>query len=500
MFSRLKNVIKRIRGRKNNEDSQVEYDVSYQPEDDAFRQKLLEYRDKVTDFLEPVKNNWLFVEETLLWKNHFLSCVCFFVISGIFWKFISMKFKKTALIIGAFLLANAISGDIRTNCWDFFHKNLHLEVKEPERLPFNFDELCLDIAIGCLLCYQSVTFIRDLKDHSPSKFYCLLAVLLFSTLMLLTYFPVVDFLYVLVCGLFFYPSLNHYGIMDRLEARINIFVEPIKKHWENNRTKRMRNLQGKFTQQTEFPDISDDEFLLEGNAFKNTVLSSVAPDKNNEMTNDDINHDVIKNRMGNFHDGDTEDEEEEFDESQFANGLALPSMSNFDSMMEPYDEFHTGLRFPDVNDEESQVAFDNERILNAAANNLDTDEEDIDDLPYDNDVDGDKKPQGRHSGPLYQPSTTNELRHRPHSQEMKASKRDLPSCSLTASEIEDSMRAVETDFEFLDHDDLYDMDAYIAPVITATTSPPSDSNPNNLPSQTITQTGLATVSKWLGYE
>ena len=59
----------------------------------------------------------------------------------------------------------------------------------------------------------------------------------------------------------------------------------------------------------------------------------------------------------------------------------MPSMSKFDSLMEPYDEFHTGLKFPDYEDSSKADTFN---ILNAAANNLDTDEE-IDDLPYETD-------------------------------------------------------------------------------------------------------------------
>ena len=59
----------------------------------------------------------------------------------------------------------------------------------------------------------------------------------------------------------------------------------------------------------------------------------------------------------------------------------MPSMSNFDSMMEPYDDFHAGLKFPDYEDSSTMKTFN---VLAAAANNFDTDDE-IDDLPYDND-------------------------------------------------------------------------------------------------------------------
>ena len=71
-----------------------------------------------------------------------------------------------------------------------------------------------------------------------------------------------------------------------------------------------------------------------------------------------------------------------FTESQFEENLTMPSMSNYDSLMEPYDEFHSGLQFPDYTDSSKA---DTLNILDAAANNVDTDEE-MDDLPYEPEV------------------------------------------------------------------------------------------------------------------
>ena len=63
----------------------------------------------------------------------------------------------------------------------------------------------------------------------------------------------------------------------------------------------------------------------------------------------------------------------------------MPSLSNFDSMMEPYnDEFHSGLAFPD---HDESLRNNTENILEAAANNLDTDDE-FDDLPFEDEADG----------------------------------------------------------------------------------------------------------------
>ena len=74
------------------------------------------------------------------------------------------------------------------------------------------------------------------------QFYCIIAVSLFSVLALFTYFPVLEFIYVVTCALFFYPSMYHYGIVDRIHARIDRLTQPILRHWENNRTKRTRKI------------------------------------------------------------------------------------------------------------------------------------------------------------------------------------------------------------------------------------------------------------------
>lgn len=65
------------------------------------------------------------------------------------------------------------------------------------------------------------------------------------------------------------------------------------------------------------------------------------------------------------------------------------------------------------------------------------------------------------------------------------------------SEIESCTRAVEADFEFLEHTDLDDMDFATGPG-----SVPSDKldKPDAEEQDTYSKTGIATVSKWLGYE
>ena len=45
----------------------------------------LEKKNVIRDFLKPLSTNWQFVEDVLLWKNPLPACVCFLLISGLFW-------------------------------------------------------------------------------------------------------------------------------------------------------------------------------------------------------------------------------------------------------------------------------------------------------------------------------------------------------------------------------------------------------------------------------
>ena len=84
MFARLRGLISRLKG-KEEAPKEPEYDVSIHPEDDALQAELQEKKQKVTEWLEPVKTYWTSIEDIMLWKNPLPACICFFVITGVFW-------------------------------------------------------------------------------------------------------------------------------------------------------------------------------------------------------------------------------------------------------------------------------------------------------------------------------------------------------------------------------------------------------------------------------
>eukprot|EP00112_Aurelia_sp_Birch-Aquarium-sp1_P014391 Seg3103.6 transcript_id=Seg3103.6/GoldUCD/mRNA.D3Y31 product="hypothetical protein" protein_id=Seg3103.6/GoldUCD/D3Y31 len=487
MFARIKGLFTKLKQKVDEDKTDKEYDVGVPPTDDVLQAELQDKRSKVAEHLEPVKANWDFIESILLWKNALPACICFFLISGVFWKFISMKLRRIALIFGGFLLANGMSGDLRKASWEFFEKNCHLQIKGEARLQFDFDELCLFIATWWTLSAQTFRYVQSLSTGCPPKFYCIIAVSLFSVLALFTYFPVLEFLYVMTCALFFYPSMYHYGIVDRIQARIDRLTQPILRHWENNRTKRTRKIE-RPTQgiRQEQIDDSEDEFSLDKNKFTSEILSSVVPEDGYERRNENV-HDVIRHPSN-----EDEDYNEFYPESHFEANLTMPSMSKFDSLMEPYDEFHTGLKFPDYEDSSKMDDFN---VLNAAANNLDTDEE-VDDLPYE--TDGISRPmhgfdsQDFGDRPLSHPTNDNEIRHRVVGQRSTSNPLKGANPGFYTDEDEDMYtRAVEADFEFLEHEDVDDMD-------NPKNSEPSEKVDNE--DVSYAKVGIASVSKWLGYE
>ena len=85
MFARFKNFISNTKKNAKKEESESAFEVGVAPQNDSIREDLQEKRDKVAEFLQPVDENWEFIQLTLLWKNSLPACICFFAISGIFW-------------------------------------------------------------------------------------------------------------------------------------------------------------------------------------------------------------------------------------------------------------------------------------------------------------------------------------------------------------------------------------------------------------------------------
>lgn len=85
MFARFKALANRFKTGEKKEQKEGEYGVGVPPENEAIREDVEERRTKVAEYLEPINENWTFIERTLLWKNALPACICFFVISGVFW-------------------------------------------------------------------------------------------------------------------------------------------------------------------------------------------------------------------------------------------------------------------------------------------------------------------------------------------------------------------------------------------------------------------------------
>lgn len=85
MFARIKGLFTKLKQKVNEDKTDKEYDVGVPPTDDVLQAELQDKRSKVAEHLEPVKANWDFIESILLWKNALPACICFFLISGVFW-------------------------------------------------------------------------------------------------------------------------------------------------------------------------------------------------------------------------------------------------------------------------------------------------------------------------------------------------------------------------------------------------------------------------------
>ena len=191
------------------------------------------------------------------------------------------------------------------------------------------------------------------------------------------------------------------------------------------------------------------------------------------------------------HLGEFTDDDDDLHTTDFAQGLSMPSLSQYDSIMEPYDEFHYGLKFPDH--DVSLRTLPNQSALDIAPDQYNTDDE-IDDLPFEDETEGPSQTHMvKNDGSIEQDG----IRHIIVGQSLEYendSSSDIP-------ELDDTdiyLKAVEGDFEFLEHEELDNLEETNM-LNPTTTTVESNTNPYIQSAVNYSQAGISTMSKWLGY-
>jgi len=401
--------------------------------------------------------NWSDIENLVFWKDPRVSLAVFIIATGFFWKFISYKLQKLGLVLIAAAVPFSFP-ETRNHIWRIFSEKFHLTLI-PEKRSLGVD--CDDVEGFMADCWikvdQHYSYLLSLKSNSAIKFYLVVVSYLALIIIILTWLPLAGMLYLIGTFLYFYPILNYLDLLTFFGNRIEKLTTPFFKHWSHSQTKRKRDKGRKVIRHvkphTSHSDIETEEFMPIRNTKAETLIVDEIFKRNKSDTHSSADDDEFQLQQR----GEVQRKTEEKDGSDYDDDLCflpstydyeptideMPSMSNFDSMMEPLDDdFHAGLDFRHI----SPVDNTNDDSNFGVPSNYDDGEtsEDIDDIVADSveDFFGNKKASS---------SSTLTRRQQKQSDEQKQRQ-------INFENYDDGVEFdVDQEFEFLDRTDLDDV-------------------------------------------
>jgi len=326
----------------------------------------------------------------LFWDAPFFSLVVYLAVTGIFWKFVSFYLHKLALVI--IIVASPLSiNELRNLIFKQLKEKHGFVLKTSKRkLPLTLDNVCSSLADAWIILEGHYEYLFELKDKSSATLSIWLAFYFSMTIITFVYIPLANILYTAFHVVYFYPLMTYTNFPELFLVKMNKILNPIIVHWQHNKTKRKRdcskprlNSKGmKSSSDEEFDNFSNDSendsFLPETNFYTEKLLKSAVPAMRSES---------CSSKNESFDDGCSDYDADSFLPSErFGIDEPLPSMSQFDSLMEPIDdEFHAGLNFNEVKSVSSRFGIPMEyqketENKSFASDDYDTDNE-IEELP-----------------------------------------------------------------------------------------------------------------------
>ncbi|XP_002154234.2 uncharacterized protein LOC100214527 isoform X1 [Hydra vulgaris] len=291
---------------------------------------------------------WDEFENILFWKAPTVSLAIYLVFTGLFWKFISYRLQKISLLL-IILSSPCLIDDVRIIIWNNLEQRGAAVIKERRRVGFEFDDMCNSIAQIWISAENSMLYLLQLKEQELTKFCLHIGCYISVLVIFFAYIPVAEIMFGFGTIVYFFPIINYLGLLDFLLNKIARFVHPIYLHLSNSRTKRRRN-QAQQTQKTYSSLIkqsNNDDTIIHGNQLSEEVV-----DKESDHSlsrNSSLDEFDLQNQL---HHLDEAEHSSDFDENEFLptipNSLQqdFPSISQYDSMIEPRDdEFLHGLNF-----------------------------------------------------------------------------------------------------------------------------------------------------------
>lgn len=327
----------------------------------------------VDEYLKHLKKNWKNIEDVLFWKEAWISSGVYAAITVLFWKLISFRLQRLALVT-CFVSAACMLEHVRRQLQEKFN---FVSKKERKSLSFSYNDVVLFIVDSWIYLELQYEYLMKMKSKSDSKFAAAVGVLVAVPFTILLYIPTIQLLFITVSMLYHWPILNYVGVLDALLAKLKKLGQPALIHWENSQTKRKRACSKPAIVQSPFrrrySHDSDVEFSLDKSAYNALDHSEQSQESQHNSEDDKFlpKQDRVQFVSTASQDDTASDLDDYLPSEVYQLPSEMPSMSHFDSLMEPLDdEFYKGLNFADFS-------------LRVPANDSDDTDDEVEDLPMD---------------------------------------------------------------------------------------------------------------------
>ncbi|XP_066931142.1 reticulophagy regulator 3-like [Clytia hemisphaerica] len=335
--------------------------------------------------IQEIGVTWKDIENVFFWNSPWLSFTIYGGFLCIFWKFISYELQRIGLLILLFT-GLIIFQELRKLIYSYLEERSFIKIiPENKSLGFSLEDVVCVAAETWLTTEAHFMYLMQLKERKDITLCFYLAVYLGAFGIIIGYIPVSEILFLLGTFLYFYPVCSYLGIIEKLFERLERIIQPIALQWCNTETKRTRNkkFDNVVPQRKSTADAEEDEFLPRDHSQPTETRQEIMETTDDSMDEFDLRGKLHLKERRRFSD---------FDEDSFlpySSQNEFPSMSQFDSMMEPLDdEFHAGLDFQNVTARSNNDFGIPDSYLHNEKNNgnndtlrLDDTDEDIKDLP-----------------------------------------------------------------------------------------------------------------------
>lgn len=303
---------------------------------------------------------WSDIENLLFWNDPRISLAAYIIFTLCFWKFLLYRLQCFTILIVGFCVS-VLFNNIRLYYKQYMLKNLQIAIREENRtLGFNLDDACECAADIWTQSEEHYKYLVHLKETYNPKLVLYLIGYICILVVILKHIPVAQVLFLQGTFLYFLPILTYLGISDKIVDKVDRLFTPITSHWMHNKTKRRRNRLRKLDRlnspkkqmqqvasSSDTDDKENDEFLPERSHYTEKVLTSMHEDSFNESFDE---FDLRGQQRVEVEENSSDYDEDAFVPSyNFQPGQGMPSLSQFDSMMEPLnDDFYGGLDFKNV--------------------------------------------------------------------------------------------------------------------------------------------------------